>query len=77
MEYRVGDVIIYSPFGGSRRKVKVTNREANIKNGRPGFDGETLEEDGQPPRTFRLPSGEVTGGECWGYDDQITGVERK
>jgi hypothetical protein len=39
ISYKVGDVIAYTPFGGGSRTVTVTAREADIKNGRPGFDG--------------------------------------
>lgn len=39
MDYSIGDQIVYSPFGGGMRTVTVTDKEADIKNGRPGFDG--------------------------------------
>lgn len=41
-DYKVGDVVKYSPFGGGVRTVKVTSRESDIKNGRPGFLGELV-----------------------------------
>lgn len=37
-EYQIGDVISYVPFGGGRRTGVVTNKEDDVKNGRPGFD---------------------------------------
>jgi hypothetical protein len=64
-DIRVGDIVHYSPFGGGNRRVKVTNREPDIKNGRPGFDGYLLDDIGA----------RVANGEVWGYDDQITRVE--
>lgn len=43
MDYEVGSIVVYRTFGGGMRRVEVTAREANIKNGRPGFDGVTLD----------------------------------
>lgn len=37
--YKVGDRVGYSPFGGGIRLCRVTAREADVKNGRPGFVG--------------------------------------
>jgi len=62
-EYEVGDVIDYSPFDGGSRRVVVTAREADIKNGRPGFDGNEV--------------GGSTHEGWWGYDDQILRVVRR
>ncbi len=59
MDYRVGSVLVYSPFGGGERRVQVDTKEEDIKNGRPGFAG------------VMVPS----GGSVWGYDDQILRVE--
>lgn len=42
--YKVGDTVTYIQFGGQRMTVIVTNKERDIKNGRPGFDG--VDEDG-------------------------------
>lgn len=64
----VGDIITYEAFGGVRRTVRVTSHESDIKNGRPGFDGVLVTQDGTPIQ------GDPFGGEVWGYDDQITGV---
>lgn len=69
MEYRVGDVIEYGMFGGGSRIVKVTAREANIKNGRAGFDGDLVRETGG--------SGLTPGNGVWGYDDQIIRVKER
>lgn len=41
-DLQIGDVIVQRTTVGSERVVTVTNVEADIKNGRPGFDG-TLE----------------------------------
>jgi hypothetical protein len=57
-EYRVGSLIVYRPFAGSDRTVRIESKEADIKNGRPGFDGHDV----------TLPEGE---GAVWGYDSQI------
>ena len=43
IDYKIGDTIAYSPFGGGRRVVTVTDRDENIKNGRAGFDGTTAD----------------------------------
>jgi hypothetical protein len=64
-DYNVGDVITYSPFGGGMRTVKVTAKEADIKNGEPGFDGTII--DGHP---------DDVGMSVWGYDRQILIVQR-
>ena len=39
LNYRVGSTIKYRAFGGEVRTVVVESKEADIKNGRPGFDG--------------------------------------
>lgn len=61
MDYEVGDTIVYSPFGGGERVVLVDEKEADIKNGRPGFGGTIV--------------GEGMG--VWGYDSQIVRVEAR
>ena len=66
MDYNVGDVIAQTPFGGGVRYVRVTSKDQNIKNGRPGFDGDLVLRDGTPVEM------EFSG--VWGYDDQITEV---
>ncbi len=58
MEYEAGDVIVYRPFGGGLRRVRVEERLADVKRGRPGFDGVVV-------------SGPEKGQPVWGYDDQI------
>jgi hypothetical protein len=60
--YEVGDVIAYQTFGQEigARIVVVTAKEADIKNGRPGFDAVLI--DGTGSMSF-MP--------VWGYDDQI------
>jgi len=59
--YKVGSVIEYQPFGGGIRRVVVTDKDSNIKNGRPGFDG-------------RIAGDDDPIASVWGYDDQITRV---
>lgn len=59
-DYKVGDTITYSTFGGDRRTVVVTAKHEDVKNGEPGFDGYVVSD----------PSFAV-----WGYDQQIIAVE--
>ena len=58
---RVGDTILQRTSTGQMRRVKVTARDPDIKNGRPGFDGQT---------DTALEWG------VWGYDDQVVRVVR-
>jgi hypothetical protein len=37
--YEVGALIEYSAFGGEKRRVRVDEKCADIKNGQPGFFG--------------------------------------
>lgn len=62
MEYNVGDTITYRAFGGVLRVVRVEEKDPDIKNGQPGFDGTVIE-------------GPDAGMSVWGYDDQIEIVE--
>lgn len=39
MKYDLGDVVEYTSFDGRKRRTTVENRDPDIKNGRPGFDG--------------------------------------
>jgi hypothetical protein len=41
LKYKAGSTIKYRPFGGPVRTVVVEVREADVKNGRPGFVGTT------------------------------------
>ncbi len=59
----IGDTLIYSTFGGARRKVRVV--EFGEKNGQPLFDGVLLE---------RAPGLEV-GESVWGYLSQVESKE--
>ena len=59
--YDVGDVIEYRVFGGAIRRVLVSEKYADVKNGEPGFSG-----------TQVGPGDEPYG--CWGYTHQITAV---
>lgn len=67
--YKVGSIIVYNAFGGLRRRVKVEEKERDIKNGRPGFSGIEVDADGKP-------LGDVDHG-VWGYDDQIIRVVKR
>ena len=58
MNYNEGDVIRYRTFCDNIRTVLVTTSHADIKKGRPGFDGVTVP--GAAP--------------VWGYDSQIVEV---
>lgn len=63
----VGDILIQIPFGGGERRVLVTEVDAEIKNGKPGFSGTLVDvpvvDDGFP---------RISG--VWGYDDQIVAI---
>jgi hypothetical protein len=41
LKYKAGSTIKYRSFGGGVRTVVVEVREADVKNGRPGFVGTT------------------------------------
>ena len=68
LDYREGSIIVYSPFGGGKRRVLVDEKESNIKNGRPGFSGALVGADNKP---------NADGDGVWGYDDQIIRVVRR
>ncbi len=61
----IGDTVIYSTFGGSRRKVRVVG--FGEKNGERLFDGELLE------RAVGLDVGDSV----WGYFSQVEQVVEK
>lgn len=64
-DYKVGSIIEYATFGGfPTRMVKVSDKDKNIKNDRPGFAGVVTE-------------GHEKDMEVWGYDYQITRVVKK
>jgi hypothetical protein len=63
MDYRVGSIIEYTPFGGGLRRVNVTSVDMDIKNRRPGFAGTTM-------------GGDEDGLLVWGYDAQVSRVVR-
>jgi hypothetical protein len=71
-DYRIGSVIEYRPFGGGLRRVRVTEKEDDIKNGRPGFAGQLI-----PVSASGVPSDpdedDAFSG-VWGYDRQIVRV---
>lgn len=56
--YAAGDIILYRCFETEERRVQVTQRSADIKRGKPGFEGRHLNGIGV----------------VWGYDDQIIEV---
>ena len=59
--YRIGSIIEYELRGdGTIRTVLVQDKDDDIKNGRPGFDGLLLPEN--------------KGRQVWGYDYQITKI---
>jgi hypothetical protein len=60
-DYKVGDIVTQHLGGNETRDVVVTDREDNVKNGRPGFSGHVV---GKPSLTV------------WGYDDQIRRVRK-
>lgn len=63
--YEVGDVVdYYTTFGDDLRTVMITDKEPDVKNGRPGFDGVVI-------------SGPEAGLSVWGYDWQIVAVHTR
>lgn len=68
MEYKIGSVITYQPFGGGLRRVRVTEKSEDIKNGRAGFDGVLV--------VTVNDHDHVTSDRVWGYDSQIISVEQ-
>jgi hypothetical protein len=62
--YETGDVITYRAFGKVLRTVRVSTREPDVKNGRPGFDGQVID-------------GPERGTDVWGYDSQIEEVRQE
>jgi len=61
MNYSAGSIIEYRTFDGSVRRILVTERIPEIKNGRDGFDGLVIGQNGY-------------NGNVWGYDSQIIRV---
>lgn len=64
MEIKSGDIVRYSAFGGRIRTVLVDEVFENIKNERPGFDGEVIK-------------GTEKGDLVWGYLNQITKIVKR
>jgi hypothetical protein len=62
MQITVGSIIRYADFTGAVRTVKVTAIDADIKNGRPGFDGTVISS---------TSTDDKPGMAVWGYADQI------
>lgn len=73
MTYEVGDIVLQNcggtdpndPTKPRGRWVRVTAKHRNIKNGRPGFDGDTIPE---PDRSSYA---------VWGYDWEIIEVKQE
>jgi hypothetical protein len=59
MNYSNGSIIEYRTWTGEVRRIVVTEKLDDVKNGRSGFDGVLVDD---------------TGFEVWGYDDQIIRV---
>ena len=68
-KYKVGDLITYTIFGGGSRTIKVTSKEKDVKDGRPGFTGVIVSSSDK---------NDTRGNNVWGYDYQIkkTKLER-
>lgn len=69
--YAVGDVIEAMTFLGSSRFVRVETKEQDVKNGKPGFSGQEVNENGIRSRRDDSFSG------VWGYDDQVLAVRKR
>ena len=63
-------MIAYRTFLDHERVVRVTERDANIKNGEPGFLGQELDPNTREP----LPPAFEHDAGVWGYDRQITRI---
>lgn len=63
MDYSIGSIIEYRTFTGGLRRVRVTEKDDDIKNGRAGFGGE-----------LTVPDPDMPGDGVWGYDSQIVRV---
>lgn len=63
INYQIGDIIEYTTFDGSVRRVLVDNKEVDIKHGAAGFTGNLV---GVPKDHHGV----------WGYDYQILRVLR-
>jgi hypothetical protein len=61
VSYQIGDIIEYTTFDGSVRRVLVDNKEVDIKNGAAGFTGNLVD---APKDHYGV----------WGYDYQIVRV---
>ena len=59
MNYSNGSIIDYRTWTGEVRRVLITEKLDDVKNGRSGFDGVLVDD---------------TGFGVWGYDDQIIRV---
>ena len=59
MNYSNGSIIDYRTWTGEVRRVLITEKLDDVKNGRSGFDGVLVDD---------------VGFEVWGYDDQIIRV---
>jgi hypothetical protein len=59
MNYSNGSIIEYRTWTGETRRILVTEKHKNVKNGYSGFDGCLVDD---------------TSFLVWGYDDQITRV---
>lgn len=46
LNYTIGSIIEYRSTLGELRMVEVTDRDENVKNGRPGFEGDTRDGEG-------------------------------
>jgi len=68
--YKVGDIILQRCYTGGTRLVLVTTQEREIKNGRAGFGGTKVEEDGTEIKS-------EFGSGVWGYDDQVVKVVKR
>lgn len=54
-----GDIVRDSPFGGGERIVRITRVYADVKNGRPGYDGAIVG---------------IEDGDVWAYNSQIIAI---
>lgn len=70
--YKVGDTIRYRLLGTTR--ICVVLWKGEIKDGRRGFKGRELDEDGEEVPMLTMALNDVVHDGCWGYDADVLEV---
>jgi len=69
VRYKVGDIILQQSWSFGQRYIRIINKDADIKNGTPGFDGVLCNKSGA-----EVNQDDKYGNKVWGYDHQILKV---